>query len=125
MDYWILDRILDVYKPRALMVETNVRFEPDESYAIKYMPGWTWNGSAWYGASPLAFKNMLNRHGYSPVHIHIDDMLAVRNDVLDGHGLEPAEWSVIYPASNKPLYNDHTGGGYFQNDMPTEEWSEV
>ena len=42
-----------------LMIECNVRFEPDESYVLKYDTEWDWDGADWYGVSPMALKKLL------------------------------------------------------------------
>lgn len=125
MDYWILREILKKYRPRAVMVETNVRFEPDQSFSLKYNPNWSWDGSRWYGASPLAFKKMLNGFGYSVVWICTDDMIAIRKDVLEAAGHEEPDWSYVYPSSNVSLYDSHISGGYFMDKMDENEWQEV
>ena len=74
------------------MVEVNVRFEPDESWRLKDNPDWDWDGLKWYGASPLAYKKMLNARGYTPVYVHVDDMIAIRNDVLEENGFTEPSW---------------------------------
>ena len=127
MDYWILKEILSEYSPRVLMVETNVRFDPYDSKVLKYNPDWRWDGRKWYGASPYAFKKLLNSHGYDPVHIHLDDMLMVRGDVLDESNLEPRRWEDIYHTPNIDLYKDHTGNlnkGII-TELDPSEWEEV
>lgn len=141
MDYWLLKEILSKYTPRVLMVETNVRFAPYDSKVLKYDADWRWDawrpwrahadwrrdGRKWYGGSPYAFKKLLNSHGYDPIHIHLDDMLAVRKDVLEENGYEAPSWESVYSTPNIDLYKDHTGrfneGIIAQLD--TSEWEEV
>jgi len=116
MDYWITDAMLQEYSPRVIMVETNVRFEPLDSQTRKYDPNWMWFNDNWYGASPYAFKKMFNKHGYTPVWIHLDDMIVIRNDVLANNGYSAPEWEYIYPTSRPHLYYDHNG------EYNSEEW---
>lgn len=110
-DYWLLEEILKKYIPRVIMVETNVRFDPYESYAMKYNENWSWNGYDWYGASPYAFKKLSDRFGYTPVHIHLDDMIIVKNEYLSEEDLNTT-WENVYSKSNKDLYNTHIKPGY-------------
>jgi len=119
MDYWITDAMLNKYSPRVVMVENNVRFEPYESQTRKYDINWLWSNNGWYGASPYAFKKMFNSHGYTPVWIHSDDMIAIRNDVLVDNGYEFTDWDIVYPASRSELYWDHNG------EYNHEEWESV
>jgi len=125
MDYWILKSVLEKYRPRVVMVETNVRFEPDESYTLKYDDNWNWDGSAWYGASPLAFKKLFESFGFSVVWVHVDDMIAIKDEVLDFFGYEKPEWSYVYPSSNKSLYDTHTRGGRLVTEIDINDWEEV
>lgn len=109
-DYWLLEEILKKYSPRVIMVETNVRFEKYESYVMKYNENWKWNGYDWYGASPYAFKKMSNKYSYTPVHIHLDDMIIIKNDCLTDEQISES-WETIYPESNKELYYTHIKPG--------------
>ena len=127
LDYWVTKQILTAYKPRCVMVEVNVRFKPDESWALKDNPDWDWDGLKWYGASPMAYKKMFNEAGYTPVYIHVDDMIAIRNDVLEENGFSEPEWERIYPHENVGLYHTHTMGGTkpLVTELNLDEWEEV
>jgi len=135
-DYWILEEVLLEYLPRVIMVETAVRFGIHESMALKYNPNWSWNGRDWYGASPYAFKKMLNRSNYIPIYIHEDDMLAVREDALQDHGFVTPPWPYVYPEPRHELYKNllgHADGDPRCDGKPRryiahpneEEWQEV
>ena len=127
-DYWIMKSILEgQYKPRVIMIETNVRFEPYESMTLKYNPDWNWDGGKWYGASPYAFKKLFNEHDYIPVWIHLDDMIVIRKDVLEENGYSEPDWEYVYPRSNAPLYSDHVNRytGVFTSELNLDEWQEV
>ena len=127
LDYWVTKQILTEYRPRCVMVEVNVRFKPDESWALKDNPDWDWDGLKWYGASPMAYKKMFNEAGYTPVYIHVDDMIAIRNDVLEENGFSEPEWERIYPHENVGLYHTHTMGGTkpLVTELNLDEWEEV
>ena len=126
-DYWVTKEILTQYSPRVVMVEVNVRFEPTESLRLKDDPNWDWNGTKWYGASPMAYKKMFNDAGYTPVYTHVDDLIAIRNDVLEENGFTEPDWSYVYPHSNVPLYNTHNMGGSqpLVTELNLDEWEEV
>ena len=109
MDYWIIDALLDEYSPRVMMIEANIRFPSTDSFAIKYDEDWIWDGQKWYGASPYAYKKMLNNHGYIPVHMLLDDMFVIRQDVLEESGNIEPNWSDVYPEAHPELYMGHLG----------------
>lgn len=126
VDYWITKAILEGnYRPRVIMVETNVRFEPEESFVLKYDENWIWNGIDWYGGSPYAFKKLFNEHDYVPVWIHIDDMIVVRRDVLEQNGYFEPDWSYVYPKSNVPLYSDHRSHDCFVSELDLNTWQKI
>lgn len=108
-DYWILNQLLrDSYKPRVILVETCIRFDYDQSYIQKYNPDFHWNGSDWYGASPLAFKTMAEFYGYTMVHIHLDDAILVRNDCLTSEMIRAAKDQFpTFAKKNSELYLSH------------------
>lgn len=110
-DYWLLSEILTKYSPRVIMVETNVRFKPYESMVLKYNSSWEWNGWDWYGASPYAFKKLCDAHNYTPVHLHLDDLIIVRNDALCSEDLQKS-WLDVYPHGNPSLYDTHIQPGH-------------
>jgi hypothetical protein len=127
MDYWMVDSILKgCYRPRVIMIECNVRFEPNESCVIKYDENWDWDGADWYGASPYAFKKLFNSYDYVPVWIHIDDMIVIRRDVLEENGYSEPEWSYVYPKSNVALYDGHRlSNGKFVSELNTDKWQKI
>ena len=127
MDYWILKAILEGgYSPRVIMTEVNVRFDPYESKALKYDPTWNWDGRKWYGASPYAFKKMLNSFGYVPVWIAIDDMIVIRKDIIDELGYEEPSWDTVYNIPNTYIYSQQTGNeGTIVTELDTTEWIDV
>ena len=125
-DFWILSSILTEYSPRVIMIETNVRFEPYESMAMKYIEDWRWDFGSWYGASPYAYKKLVNQYNYTPVHIHIDDMIIIRNDCLEETDINK-DWLSIYNKSNKSLYNEHIRPGESSPviELETEKWMQI
>jgi len=126
MDYWILKSVLSQYQPRLIVVESNVRFSPHESKAMKYNSDYCWDGLNWYGASPLAFKNLANKFNYTPVYVLNDDIFIIHNDDLDIGDIEKP-WLEVYSEANLELYKDHV-----KPHHPTpilepikEEWMDV
>jgi hypothetical protein len=75
----------------------------------------------------MAYKKMFNEAGYTPVYVHVDDMIAIRNDVLEEKGFSEPEWNHVYPHSNVPLYRTHNMGGTqpLVTELNLSEWEEV
>jgi len=106
-DFWLLNEILKKYSPRMIMVETNVRFNPEADLVQKYNDDWYWTGSGWYGCSPRAMAKMAAKHGYVPVYMHLDDMILLKEAELKEKNYEIPNWQNVYPESNIDLYNSH------------------
>tara|TARA_B100000902_G_C27034267_1_gene776070 strand:- start:47 stop:775 length:729 start_codon:yes stop_codon:yes gene_type:complete len=126
IDYHLMQSIFEGgYRPRVIMIEVNVRFEPDQSYVLKYDTEWDWDGADWYGGSPYAMKKLANQYDYVPVWTHIDDMIMVRKDVLQEAGFNEPDWSYVYPGSNVHLYDTHRVGSKFVTELNLDKWEEV
>jgi len=108
MDFYILEELLTKYKPSIIQIETNLRFEPDQSYVINYDENWFWDNRSWYGASPLAYKKMSSTYGYVPLIMVFDDLFLIREDLATEEIINKP-WIEIQPKSNKVIYNGHVG----------------
>lgn len=108
MDFYVLESILKKYKPTLIQVETNLRFEPNQSVVIKYDENWIWDYRSWYGASPLAYKKMTANYGYVPLIMHHDDLFLI-NEKYASDLIKNKPWLEIQPRSNKQIYNTHVG----------------
>tara|TARA_R110001632_G_C11360932_1_gene419299 strand:+ start:2323 stop:3717 length:1395 start_codon:yes stop_codon:yes gene_type:complete len=115
-DYWLLSSILEKYTPRVIMIEACVRFEPNVKKVQKYHADYFWRGDRWYGASPLALKELGEKFNYTVVYIHLDDIILIHNDSLNVKNIDP-QWVDIYPKSNPDLYISHGDYGIVE-----EEW---
>ena len=98
------------------MIEACVRFEPNVKKVQKYHADYFWRGDRWYGASPLALKELGEKFNYTVVYIHLDDVILIHNDSLNVKNIDP-QWVDIYPKSNPDLYISHGDYGIVE-----EEW---
>ena len=126
MDYWILKALLERYSPRVIIIETNIRFKSTESRVMKYRETHSWDGLNWYGCSPYAVKKMVNSHNYTPVYMHHDDMIIVRNDCIDSEDIN-VPWEKVYPGPDFQLYMGHVKPHHPNPIMApiAEDWEEV
>jgi hypothetical protein len=115
-DFWILKSIFEGgYRPRVIMVETCVRFNPDDYIAQVYDENWRWNGNSWYGASPGAFKLLAEKFNYTIMNIYLDDAILIRNDLLAESDVN-IDFNSIYTKSNCPLYESHGNSTFNSNN---------
>ena len=108
MDFYILQELLKNYKPALIQIETNLRFQPNQSFVINYDENWFWDNRSWYGASPLAYKKMTNGYGYVPLIMVSDDLFLIREELVSDE-IKNKPWIEIQPKANKAIYNGHIG----------------
>jgi hypothetical protein len=64
-DYWILNQILTIYRPRMIIHEYNGYYLPPQLWVMAYQPGYRWDGTSYFGASLQSFCNLLDAQGYA------------------------------------------------------------
>lgn len=70
-DYWILKSILESneYKFKIILLEFNPNLKYNESFAAPNRDNFVKDGSIFYGASLLAYTNLLLKYGYKLIHV--------------------------------------------------------
>lgn len=89
-DVYILE-VLDVVRPRVIVIEYNGKFPPPMNLAQTYNPTHRWRGTDYGGASLEAIVNVAARKGYNLVGCNITGVNAflVRDDLLGDHFCPP------------------------------------
>ena len=63
-EYYVLDSILNKYRPNLIVSEINGEFSEEKCITIEYNPGHTWGHDNYYGVSYGAIKKLGEKHGY-------------------------------------------------------------
>lgn len=93
-DWYVLDTVLDHYRPRLIIAEFNGTIPVGVDKVIEYNKEHTWNNDDYYGASFEAFKRLGKKHGYTVVHSFVSTNIYL---VSDAELLEPQkDWGVSY-----------------------------
>ncbi|MBN1796132.1 MAG: hypothetical protein JW804_05615 [Sedimentisphaerales bacterium] len=89
-DYHILNAVKCI-KPRALVIETNVKFHPPIMYCMQYNEKHIWDGSDNYGVSLKFLEVKLKEKGYLLVGCNLTGSNAffVRQDLVEDKFYEP------------------------------------
>ena len=66
-DYYILDSILNDYRPSLILAEFNGTIPIGESKIMQYNSSHTWGNDDYYGASFEAMKRLGELHGYKTI----------------------------------------------------------
>lgn len=69
-DYWILDKLLEEYRPRLIVAEFNGTIPLGVDKVMAYNENHTWGNDDYYGASLDAFKRLGKIHDYTAVFCH-------------------------------------------------------
>ena len=87
-DLWVLDKILDKYKPKFYSVEYNLNIPMEYAITFPNDPSETWQGDKCFGASLKCFDILSKKYGYSFVFAMNfnktggHDAFFIRNDLI-------------------------------------------
>lgn len=102
-DYWILDDILNGYKPKVIIAEFNAMYT--DSRTIKYNPEHVWAGDSYYGFTFEAGVKLAEKHGYKVIFQIADmNMIMVRADLIEGLTIPPVTYKQndFFKLSDRP-----------------------
>jgi hypothetical protein len=113
-DFYVLYEILKNYTMDIVILEYNASFLPNEDAVIQYDPKGMWDGSNYYGASLLAYQNLMTKYGYSLVATDYKGVNAfyINNDILEEHLYKFINVNDIEKLYNSPKYNIGPRGGH-------------
>lgn len=81
-DYWIIKKILTLFKPYVIIAEFNASYI--DSRTIKYNPDHVWGGDSYYGFTFNAGVKLAEANGYKVIFQIADmNMIMVRQDLIN------------------------------------------
>jgi hypothetical protein len=114
---WWVWRALTCLRPRVVVVEYNAVFPPEVDWVVDYRAERPWNGTAWFGASLLAFERLGREKGYVLVGCTLNGVNAffVREDLSGAgfdepftaaHHYEPVRYFLVRRAGHPRSFGD-------------------
>ena len=94
-DFFVLDRLLTSYRPAVICAEVNEKIPPPLRFTVRYTPGYSWDGSHFYGQSISQLNVLCERYDYVIVELEYNNAF-----------LMPA---AISPQSMSPEHAYRTG----------------
>ena len=80
-DLWVMDAMLQKYKPIVICIEYNGTFPKEYAITMKNINNFYYNGQRAFGASPKAIKLVGDKYNYSMVYV-LHDAFLIHNDYL-------------------------------------------
>lgn len=90
-DYWVLNELLDQFRPSVIVAEFNAMYT--DSRTIAYNPNHVWDGDSYYGFTFEAGVKLAEKHGYKVIFQTGDmNMFMVRADLIEGLNVPPVTY---------------------------------
>jgi hypothetical protein len=90
-DYFVLDALLEAFRPGLMCVEINEKFPPPLRFRVKWDPGFRYAGGHVYGFSVAALGELAERHGYAIVELFYNNAFLVPAERAGDAALTPEE----------------------------------
>ena len=76
-DYFVLSKILTVYKPQMIVSEINEKIPPPIQFTVLYDPDYWWKGNHYYGYSLSMLENLLPKFEYKILKLDLNNVILV------------------------------------------------
>lgn len=106
-DYWVLEQVLQDFRPRIICAEFNGCLDPTVPKVLQYEEGYMWDGTDKYGFSWAAGRDLLHSFGYSVILNQNDtNIWAVAHEVIGAIKIPPIR-------INRNQYHPHNPNAKF------------
>ncbi len=90
-DHFVLERILDAYRPSLMCVEINEIIPPPLRFTVKYDPDFRWEGNHFQGQSIAQCHALCDVHQYDILELHYNNLLLAPRELHRSRALSPME----------------------------------
>ena len=80
-DYFVLDRLLEAYRPALVCTEINEKIPPPIKFAVRFNENYSCNRSDFYGMSISMLEVTAKRHGYFIVGLEYNNAFLVPEEI--------------------------------------------
>jgi hypothetical protein len=100
-DYFVLEKILQFYRPKLICVEINEKIPPPIKFTVKWDKNYVWATDHFYGQSISQLNILTNQHKYSLVELHYNNAFLIPTEISPVSSLTPEEaYKVGYLEKN-------------------------
>ncbi|MGC1813771.1 MAG: hypothetical protein WA696_06505 [Solirubrobacterales bacterium] len=89
-DNFVLDGLLDEYRPRVICTEINEKIPPPLRFTVLYSDDYVWDSSHFYGQSICQLDRLCQKHEYALVELEYNNAFLMPRDLAPG-SLTPEE----------------------------------
>jgi hypothetical protein len=88
-DYFVLDTMLDAFRPRLICVEINEKVPPPIKFTVTYDSNHVWAEDHFYGQSISKCHELCVKHKYDIVELHYNNLFIVPREINKFAPLSP------------------------------------
>jgi hypothetical protein len=92
-DYWVLDSILEGFRPRVVVTEINEKIPPPVSFIVKYDPDFRLQHH-FFGYSIASLEELCERHSYALIALEYNNAFIAPCELVSG--MRPLDASTAY-----------------------------
>jgi hypothetical protein len=85
-DYWVLDAVLESYRPRVVVTEINEKIPPPIRFRVKYDPDFR-SREHFYGYSISCLEELCARRGYALIDLEYNNAFLAPKELAGGRAL--------------------------------------
>lgn len=90
-DYFILEQILNSFRPSLLCIEINEKIPPPLKFTVKYDPDYVCSGDHFYGQSISQLHFLCSKHDYGIIELEYNNVFLIPKEISQYSFLSPEE----------------------------------
>ncbi len=88
-DYFVLEQILEVFRPSLICVEINEKIPPPVKFTVRWNPDYAWAGDHFYGQSLSQLYALCLAKRYALAELHYNNAFLIPSEISPYAGLTP------------------------------------
>jgi hypothetical protein len=88
-DYWVLDAVLDSFRPRLVVTEINEKVPPPVRFVVSYDPGFRLQHH-FFGYSIASLEDLCERHSYALIALEYNNAFIAPRELAGARALDAA-----------------------------------
>lgn len=113
-DYFVLEKIVEKYRPKLIISEINEKIPAGIKFSLKYNPKFWWDTSHFYGYSISMLEGFLKEHNYKILDLDYNNVVLVEGEqkesldnIYKSGYLDKKDRKQLYPWNEdfEPIYS--------------------